>query len=301
VIFSRTLLIGIHPETGKWGRNSANENLSECNQLTFRGIDMNHSAENRLESLLALAADEPAHRPEFYRVLLESEVYVISNMEQEGDGRGWLTAGDAVSILTICTDENNPIIPFFTSIEALTRFVDYQARWIGINARNLFVLTRGATLVLNPQSQFSQPFYPPMIEALLTTGIHHAPRQTTSHAHAGVHIQPPEPYPAKMVDSLIIFFAARPEVTAAWVARKQGPGDRRPHLLVGIDASRDVEKIIREAGSVALDTVADEQPEVAFVDMNGIPAEISKAISHTGRAFYDKSWGARLMNQSGRA
>jgi len=263
---------------------------------------MNHSPENRLEALLALAADEPAHRPEFYRVLLESEVYVISNMEQEGEGRGWLTAEDALSILTICTDESNPIIPFFTSIEELTSFVEDQAQWIGIKARNLFILTRGATLVLNPQSRHSQPFYPAMIEALLATGIHHASRQTTSQAHNGAHIRPPEePYPAKMVDSLIIFFAGKPEVVTAWVALKQGPEDLRPHLLVGIDAVGNVERIIQEAGSVALDTVPEELPEVAFVDMNGIPEEVSQAIVSNGRAFYEKSWGARLMDRAGRA
>ena len=262
---------------------------------------MNHPPENRLEALLALAADEPAHRPEFYRVLLESEVYVISNMEHEGEGQGWLTDEDAMSILTITADESNPIIPFFTSIEELTRFVEYQAQWIGIKARNLFMLTKGATLVLNPQSRFTQPFYPAMIEALLATGIPHASWQATSQAHNGAHIRPPEPYPAKMVDSLIIFFAGRPEVATAWVALKQGPEDLRPHLLVGIDASDDVAQIIREAGSVALDTVPEEVPEVAFVDMNGIPEVISKAILRRGRAFYDKSWGARLMDRAGRA
>ena len=262
---------------------------------------MNHLPESRLEVLLALAAEEPAHRPEFYRALLESEVYVISNLELEGEGRGYLTSGDALSILTICADDNNPIIPFFTSIDRLTRFVEHQSQWIGINARNLFNLTKGATLVLNPQSRYAQPFYPTMIEALLTIGIHHSCRKTTSASYDGVRISPPEPYPSKMVDSLIIFFAGRPEVTTAYVALKQGLEDRQPHLLVGIDTCDDAEQIIREAGSVALDTVPDELPEVAFVDMNRIPNQISKAILRNGRIFYEKSWGTRLMDCAGRA
>ncbi len=262
---------------------------------------MNNPTENRLEALLALAAEEPAHRPEFYRVLLESEVYVISDLEQKDEGQGDLTTCDTLSILTICADDSDPIIPFFTAVDKLTRFAEFQSQWIGINARNLFILTKGATLVLNPQSRFAHPFYPAMIEALLSSGIHHACRQTTSQAYTGVSIGPPEPYPSKMVDSLIIFFAARPDVTTAYVALKQEAEDRRPHLLVGIDAGNDVEHIIREAGSVALDTVPDELPEVAFVDMNRIPEEISKAILRNGRAFYEKSWGARLMDHAGRA
>jgi SseB protein N-terminal domain/SseB protein C-terminal domain len=262
---------------------------------------MHDSTENRLEALLTLSADEPAHRPEFFRVLLESEVYIISDLERESEGRWYLTADDALSILTISVADKDPIIPFFSSIDELTRFVDFPAQWIGINARDLFTLTKGATLVLNPQSRFSKPFYPTMIEALLTTGIHHTSRRTMSHSQAGMRISPPEPYPSKMVDSLIIFFATRPEVTSACVALKQSPEDRRPHLIVGIDGQGNVAQIIREAGSVALDTVPEELPEVAVVDMNAIPAEISKAILRNGRIFYEKSWGARLMDQAGRA
>jgi hypothetical protein len=275
------------------------EIFSQVSQI--KGTDMFDSTENRLEALLALSTDEPAHRPEFYRMLLDSEVYVISDMEQKNEGRWYLSADDALSILTISVADKDPIIPFFSSIEELTRFVDFPAQWVGINARDLFVLTKGATLVLNPQSQYSKPFYPAVIEALLTTGIHHTSRQTMSQSHAGVRISPPEPFPSKMVDSLIIFFATRPEVTSACVALKQSPDDRRPHLLVGVDARGDVAQVIREAGSVALDTVPDELPEVAVVDMNAIPEEISEAILHKGRTFYEKTWGARLMDQAGRA
>jgi hypothetical protein len=266
-----------------------------------KGIDMDHSTENRLEALMALASEEPAHRPEFFRVLLESKVYVISNMEKEGRGHDTLKSGEALSILTINAQDNKAIIPFFTSVDELTRSADFDAQWIGINARQLFMLTKGATLVLNPHSKYAKPFYPTMIEALLTTGIHHTSRHTTTQSQAGVRISPPDPYPAKMVDSLIIFFAARPEVTTACVALKQGPHDQRPHLLVGVDAQGDVAQIIREAGSVALDTVPEELPDVAFIDMNGVPEEILKAMQHHGQTFYDKSWGSRLMEQAGRA
>ena len=38
---------------------------------------MDTSQENPLETSLRLAADEPAHRPEFYRTLLDSTVYIL--------------------------------------------------------------------------------------------------------------------------------------------------------------------------------------------------------------------------------
>ena len=49
--------------------------------------------ENPLEQILRLAADEPAHRPEFCRVLLNATVYVLGTA---GEGEGAQFADDYV-------------------------------------------------------------------------------------------------------------------------------------------------------------------------------------------------------------
>lgn len=74
---------------------------------------MNQQQENKLEALIPKAAAEPAYRPEFFRVLLESEVYVIGDYGQADEGHGYLTDGDSLSILAMPLDENTQIIPFF--------------------------------------------------------------------------------------------------------------------------------------------------------------------------------------------
>ncbi|MDQ0550850.1 SseB family protein [Pantoea agglomerans] len=53
----------------------------------------------KLETALKLAADHPAERPEFYRVLLDSSLYVLgSSGGATGDGEVELKAGENISI-----------------------------------------------------------------------------------------------------------------------------------------------------------------------------------------------------------
>lgn len=55
---------------------------------------MSDEREIKLETALKLAADHPAERPEFYRVLLDSSLYVLgSSGGATGDGEVELKAG----------------------------------------------------------------------------------------------------------------------------------------------------------------------------------------------------------------
>jgi hypothetical protein len=144
-------------------------------------------------------------------------------------------------------------------------------------------------------------FKPQEIKTLLSSGVERAFTQTTSPSDVDVRIEPPNPFPSKMVDSLVLFFATRPEVNAACVAMKQGPDDEHPHLLVGIDAEGDIKDIVKQAGSIALETLPGNKSEISFINMNNIPAEITGKLSRHGKLFYEKRWGARLSERIGRA
>lgn len=59
---------------------------------------METQLENRLEEMLRLAADEPAHRLEFYRVLLSSEIYVFGTAGVGHEGAVILDAGNKIGL-----------------------------------------------------------------------------------------------------------------------------------------------------------------------------------------------------------
>jgi hypothetical protein len=72
---------------------------------------MQSDAENKLEKLLTRAFDEPALRPPFYRVLLESTVYVISRTDLEGGGEHDLKRCESLDMLCVSAadDIGDPI------------------------------------------------------------------------------------------------------------------------------------------------------------------------------------------------
>src|SRR3989442_7817161 len=117
--------------------------------------------ENALELALMLAASEPAHRPEFFRLLLESTVFVLGSSGQlpEGlEGRVTLEAETKVEIQNWSKPDGSTAVPFFSSLRALQLAIQDDQRYIALPARTFFEMTRGSNLVLNPRSDCGKEF-----------------------------------------------------------------------------------------------------------------------------------------------
>ncbi|SUI49951.1 enhanced serine sensitivity protein SseB [Serratia marcescens] len=128
-------------------------------------------SENELERLLKLAVTEPAHRPAFFRELLEATVLILGDSEQvQQDGDITLNADTPVNIQHWEKQDGGSIIPFFTSLEALQKAVEDEQPFIAMPARVLFEITQGADLFLNPKAEYGKEFYPEEVAMLLATG-----------------------------------------------------------------------------------------------------------------------------------
>ena len=108
--------------------------------------------DNNLEQALRLAADEAAHRHDFYKMLLESTVYVIGQSDGPSPSVRTTEAGEKVSIQNWVRPDGSPAVSFFSSLVALRRSIDYDCGFMALPARSLFEITKGSTLVLNPRS-----------------------------------------------------------------------------------------------------------------------------------------------------
>lgn len=262
---------------------------------------MNDDAENKLEKLLRQAFEKPAFRPEFYRVLLQSTVYVISRRGLKGNGGHALKRGEGLDILTVPAADDMVVIPFFSSLERLAQFLEEDGEYIGLNARHLFELTRGNTLVLNPGSDSAKGFDSTEIDNLLKTGVHHDGQSSSPPPQSRVLSGPPEPYPSAMVDALTTFFATRPQVKAACLAVGQADDDHSVHLVLGIDADGDVPSILQQATAVAVDTAPLQYAALALVDLRRKGDDTVTDLLRYGICFYERRWGARLSTVAGRA
>src|SRR5262245_59759236 len=93
--------------------------------------------ETALEAALRLAASDPAARPDFYRLLLESEVFVIGATAHKKEGARTLDAGEKIGIQNWTRKDGSSVVPFFTSLDALQRAISEPADYLKLDARAL--------------------------------------------------------------------------------------------------------------------------------------------------------------------
>jgi len=214
-----------------------------------------------LEIALRLATDDPGCRPDFYKALLEAKVFIIQHAGHPREGKRRAEAGESIAIRHWVRDDDSPIIPFFSSLEALQSAITEEVTYMELPAKALFEMTQGAALVLNPNLKYGKEFPPDEIEALLADGVNRIPEQRFTKESNQVLLGQPAQYPEKMVDALTSLFSKRANVKAAYLVLMHDPShDDKPHLVVGVDADREIESIIREAGTVAADTSPQGEP-----------------------------------------
>lgn len=243
----------------------------------------------RLEEVLKLAATEPAHRPEFFTLLLDASVWVPG---ESADAQA-INADSQVDLRHWEKDDGTSIIPFFTSVKAMEQAVTEAQPFLVMPVRTLFEMTMGETLFLNPKLPSGKEFSPREITSLLGEGANALSQQTVLEGGTSLLLSEIAEPPAQMIDSLTQLFAKHKQVRRAYVAHIKESAENQPNLLIGIEADSDIEAIIQAAGSVATDTLLEDEP----VDICEV-LENDKGISHFFTAhitpFYERKWGSFL-------
>ncbi|HEY2451630.1 MAG TPA: enhanced serine sensitivity protein SseB [Scandinavium sp.] len=246
---------------------------------------------NELETLLEQAATEPAHRPAFFRALLESTVWVPGTAAEGGQ----VVEGSAVDLQHWEKDDGTSVVPFFTSLDALQQAVEDEQAFVVMPVRTLFEMTLGETLFLNAKLPTGKEFAPREINHLIGEEGNPLSTQTVLEGGAALLLSEVTEPPAQMIDSLTTLFKTLKTVRRAFVCSIKEHADEQPNLLIGIEAEGDIEAIIQAAGSVATDTLPGDEP----IDICQI-VEGEKGISHFMLAhitpFYEKRWGSFLRD-----
>ncbi|EPF15249.1 enhanced serine sensitivity protein SseB [Cedecea davisae] len=247
---------------------------------------------NELETLLEQAANEPAHRPAFFRTLLESTVWVPGNAA-EGEA---IDADSAVELQHWEKEDGTSVIPFFTSLEALQEAVSHEQAFVVMPVRTLFEMTLGEALFLNAKLPTGKEFTPNEISHLVSAESDPLSQQEVLEGGASLLLSEVADPPAQMVDSLTTLFKNLKTVKRAFICSIKEQADEEPNLLIGIEAEGcEIEAIIRQAGSVATDTLPGDEP----VDICQV-VEGEKGISHFMIAhitpFYERRWGSFLRD-----
>jgi len=220
--------------------------------------------ENRLEALLMQAADDPAARPEFIKVLLEFDLFILINSDGAQYGSFTAKEGETMRIKGVTIEGRNQI-PMFTSERRLREFIKNQESFAKLNGQSLFsMLSSGESgAILNPGASFGKLFTHEEISSL-ANGTYFQPERQVLQKETKVLIGMPKEHPTQLVEALQKYFQKNSQVKKAYYAQIHMPDSGEPpHLIFSIDADGDFQTVSAGLNEVFLSVVKDGQ----IVDM----------------------------------
>jgi SseB protein N-terminal domain len=127
---------------------------------------------NTLETLMQSAASNPAKIPDFYRALLDSELYILTpETELEPGRRRSLKPDEKINVATV-EFKGKTWHPAFTAPERVSAYLKEPETCLEAKARDLFLLLPpGSNFWLNPQSECQKPLPSDEISLLLSGKI----------------------------------------------------------------------------------------------------------------------------------
>jgi hypothetical protein len=127
---------------------------------------------NPLERLMQSAASNPAKIPDFYRALLDSELYILApETELEPGQRRSLKLNEKISVATV-EFKGKTWHPAFTAPKRVSAYLKQPETCLEAKARDLFqLLPPGSNFWLNPQSECQKPLPGDEIALLLSGKI----------------------------------------------------------------------------------------------------------------------------------
>ena len=133
-----------------------------------------------LEKLIRLDSQDSSYTKMFYEALLEADVYILASTEYVANSNHDQApanedrppdAEDTHLAITLWEDQDgNAAIPFFSSVDVLKHSIEKEETYVRLSAAELFELTQGTTLILNPVSDYSRAFTPDDVKDILQLG-----------------------------------------------------------------------------------------------------------------------------------
>jgi len=214
----------------------------------------------------------------FFRALLEATVYAHVPIEPA-------PRGQIRFIQFIRPDNGQTVLPFFSDREQAAAAAVGKARIVAMDGRRLFELTRGATLMLNPNHD-RVALYPPEISALLegrTLGFF-AAETLNAEEHVGVSL------PSVPTENLTIvlrnLYEREPSVRAAYLAEvHRGVDQSDVFLLLTLVVTKGNDERMVQLTSLALSSLLPRM-ELPMTITCVLPDEGLPELCHHGIQFY---------------
>lgn len=247
---------------------------------------------NKLEEILVAACTEPSARPEFYRLLLESELFLLTPDSPATEGRRILKEAENVSFVHL-QNANGSFLPIFTSQQRLQEIVNQIGQTYGFLAllgKDLFPILaqHPQRTLLNPGLSYGKELTADEIRRIADGSIvQHESRVVQKTTQ--VLIGQPAKYPTELIAALQKLFAKHESIQAAYLGWIHDPSSKEPpHLIIGIETTGDMKKISQEAG-ITSQGLLGEGEFVDFIQVGGGTGSLDSYFKKQTKPFYQKS------------
>lgn len=244
---------------------------------------------NKLEEVLVAACAAPSARPEFYRQLLESELFLLTPNAPKQEGRTTLEADTPIPFVNL-NNAKGTYLPIFSSRQRLQEAVNQLGQNYGVLAlqgKSLFpILTQHPQpAVLNPGAAYGKELTPDEIRRIADGSFIRNEGRVVQKA-TQVLIGQPAKYPTELVAALQKLFAKHESVQAAYLGWIHDPSTKEPpHLIIGIECTGDMQKISQEAGITSQGLVGDGE-FVDFIQVGGGTGSLDSYFKKQTKPFY---------------
>lgn len=252
-----------------------------------------------LERLMARAIADQREESSFFQTLLNATIYAHIPLTDRVNSHS-----DRIRFVQFHRPDNGQLtLPFFTDLKKARFAAQSNVRIIALKGRAFLELTRGATLMLDPNDN-GCTLYPEEVEALLLTGQVAVIQPFTVEEESMPLVGPPQDSSSWLIDALIPPLAKLPFVQVAYLggvfSRTEVPEQTGLLIVVGGEqahAERAVHAVL-----TAIQPLAAKHEEMPIDITHFDPTENVPAwITHIAlQPFYEREWGARFHLDDGR-
>ncbi|GLR00125.1 hypothetical protein GCM10007863_45450 [Dyella mobilis] len=217
---------------------------------------------------------------EVFKAILDATVYALAPVESHPSGR-------LRFIQLVRPDTGQTVLPFFSDLTQAEQASNNRIAIMAMAGRRLFEITRGATLMLNPNTD-AVALYPPEVAALLGGNAIGYFTKETILENALAYARPPSVSTDDLDVALRRLFESEPTVRTAYLAEVHRVGDcEEVFLLLTIVAARSHHERIHHIVALALTT---EPPDLLLPLSITFAASYEQlpAICHDGIQIYGK-------------
>lgn len=244
---------------------------------------------NELERLLLAAASDLAARPAFYRALPDHELFIITEGRKPAAEEKVTLTNEPIQVRMIEWD-GEEFAPIFSSVDRIGVFATEQVGYLAMQGRDILKMLRGKNLFLNPGSEVGRTFGHQEVDALLD-GSMSEPLENQAAAGKKIQLSEPAEYPHQLTEALGRLFAKRKEVNAAYLAMATIDDGAPPHILIGVEVSKNWQSVVEDA-AVVVREVNQSGDMVDFAEVTADPSDfVSNHLRTQTTPFYKrKKW-----------